>query len=155
MGRISEPVSYSLKREVVISPFQLQNTGYNVSFDANFNWNIVRPLKMNKMSHVPEKTYVLEEINFPFLSLNQFVSQKGINPFGIEHIYANAVNFVQFWTQPRNPLFLPSKVVILYLGYTFVGNMRQHAIGILEDKRYKIILDTHRKDTQRGDFWLI
>jgi hypothetical protein len=155
MGRISEPVNYSLQRKVIISPYQLQETGCNVSFDAHFNWNIVKPLKLNKTIFIPEKTYVLEEVNFPSLSVDNFISQKGIRPRSIEEIYANAVNFVETWTQPSKPLFLRHKVIVLYLGYTLIGSMRNHAVGILEENRYKIILDTNPRETMRGDFWLI
>jgi hypothetical protein len=161
MGRLSTPVEFSLGRKIVLSPWELQESSHEISFNDLFNQIILRSLKERNMGEIPFRTYVLEEINYPQISLKKFISEKLIKPRSIEDIYANAVNFVNVWTQPgdstqpRNKLYSPHRKVMLHLGYLHVSNVEYFAFSFVHKNKYKIFLKENAMDTQSGDFWLI
>ena len=107
------------------------------------------------MGEIPFRTYVLEEINYPQISLKKFIAEKRINPRSIEDIYANTVNFVNVWSQPGNKLYSPHKKVMLHLGYLNVSGVEYFAFSFVHKNKYKIFLKDNALDTQSGDFWLI
>ena len=155
MGRSSSPVIFDLKREAVFSACFFHDTDHEVSWNDIFNVNAIRSLKEKGDFEIFSKTYVVEEINFPQISVKNFISEKIISPRGIDEIYANAVNFVDTWTQPRNRLYFPTRKVTLHLGYTLINEVPHYGVACVKNRKYKISLNEVVVDTQRGDYWLI
>ncbi len=153
MNPITRIITYSLNRYPVLEE-HLYERDVQVQYDGNFKSHIVLP-NQGTGQFVANKVFVLEEVEAGYVPIKEFLSAKGIKPSSTEELYFNSQNFVKSWTKPGNKLYLPSRQVKLYLGYTVINGATYYAIGHKKGKNYSMVLTTKVDHTESRDFWLV